>query len=88
MLAVHTGVEPAATVQPQVAVNRKQYATGIGASQNAAVCLGVNMYQVIQIGVSSLAFNTEILHKTQTEAFCCGRIVANINLAATGHHHS
>ena len=88
ILTVHTGIQPAAAVKFQQAVHGKQYAAQVRTGQNTAVCIGVDMYYIVQYRIFGLTFNTKIFQKTQTETVFCVGLIENFNLTAPGHHHT
>ena len=87
VLAVNTGVQPAAAVQAQIAVHGKQDASGVGAGKNTTVFVGVDMYHIVQNRISRFTGQLEILHQTQAEAVFCFRLIGNGDLTAPGHQH-
>ena len=87
VVAVHTGIQPAAAVFPEHPVDGKQHGPGVGAGQDTALFVGVHMDDVVQHRIGGLVGQTKVLQQTQPEAGLCFGIVGDVDLTALGHHH-
>ena len=88
VVTVNAGVEPATAVETQEAVYGKENASGVGAGQNAALFIGIDVDDVIQNGILGFVFKTEVLKQSQTESVFGIGIVGDGDVAAFGHHHA
>ena len=88
-LAVHTGEQPAAAAEPEIAVHSDQQSTGVGAGNDAALGIGLHIDDIVQRRILGIAgVQAEVLHQTQPEAGLCLGVHVDSHLTAAGHHHA
>ena len=85
--AVHTGGVEAAAAQLQIPVHRKQDAPDIGAGNDTAVFIGVDMHHIVEGFVVTFKGNAEIRKQTQTEAGSGLGVVADRQRGQRVDHH-
>ena len=61
ILAVRAGGKETATIQLQIAVDRKKHTSGIGTGKDAALGVGVDMYHIVPECVLTLKGKAKIL---------------------------